>query len=259
MRAHLSHSKIVTALAAALFSSITLAALPTGTLEFITPSGTVGANEQIDVWMRFTLDAGSAPLVFSTDPITGLLTGFDAADLPTQGSYWDADLGQNVSADFAQITAAALNTVFYCSDTFSGACNGNTTNYSFNFFTSSEPGKPSINFASSFSLLPGQSTDYVFGQFNPAAGGAAAGTYKMYGTGLFLYFTGTDAAGHQLYYDSYFGTPSTLIGRTCTAGDTDACAFSRTVNAVPEPSTCLMMALGIAATVALKRRRRVQA
>lgn len=256
MRSHLSQGKTLTALAAALFTSMSFAALPTGTLEFITPSGTVRANEQIDVWMRFTLDAGSAPLVFSTDPTTGLLTGFDPADLPKQGIYWDAELGQNVTADFAQITSAALNTVFWCTDTFTGGCNRNNTNYSFDFFTSSQPGKPSLNFVSSFSLAPGQSTDYVFGQFNPVAAGAAAGTYKLYGTGLFLYFMGTDAAGHVMMYDNFSSSDSTstLLGRTCAAVDTDACAFTRTVVAVPEPSTYLLMALGLAAIGALKRR-----
>lgn len=255
MRSHLSQGKTLTALAAALFTSMSFAALPTGTLEFITPSGEVGANEQIDVWVRFTLDAGSAPLVFSTDPTTGLLTGFDPAALPKQGIYWDAELGQNVTADFAQITAASLNTVFWCSDTFSGGCNGNTTNYRFEFFTNSQPGKPSINFLSSFNLAPGQSTDYVFGQYNPAPGGAAPGTYSLYGSGLFLYFTGFDAAGHALSYDNFWDAEgSTVLGRTCPAGDSPACAFTRTVVAVPEPSTYLLMALGIAAIGALKRR-----
>lgn len=258
MKPVLSPSKCLAGLVASLFVSMSFAALPTGTLEFITPTGTVGPNDQINVWMRFTLDAGSAPLVFSTDPQTGLLTGFDPSDLPAQGSYWDPDLGQNVTADFARITAAALNTVFFCTDTFTGACNGDKTNYSFDFFTSSQPGMPSLNFVDNFSLAPGQSTDYVFGQFNPAPGGAAAGTYKMYGTGLFLYFTGTDAAGHSLYFDNYFAGPgSTMLGRTCSDGDTDACAFSRTVIAVPEPSTYTLMALGVAAIGLLKRRRKV--
>lgn len=259
MKSALSTTQLLAASAATLFASASFAALPTGTLQYITPTATVGADEQIDVWMRFTLDAGSTPLTFATDAQSGLLTGFAAADLPTQGTYTDGQ-GQTVTADFAQITGAGLNTVFFCTDTFTGACNGNTTNYSFSFFTSSQAGKPSINFVDSFSLAPGQSTDYVFGQFNPAAGGAAAGTYKLYNVGLFLYFTGEDADGHSLYYQNYFGGtgPTTLLGQTCPTGDSDACAFIRTVTAVPEPSTYGLMALGLAAVGALVRRRKQQ-
>jgi len=257
MTTFLSKTRLLAASAATLFATASWAALPTGTLQYITPTGTVGANEQIDVWVRFTLDANSAPLNFSTDAQTGVVTGFAAADLPTQGTYFDAALGQTVTADFAQITGAGLNTVFYCTDTFTGACNGNTTNYTFNFFTASQPGMPSINFATSFNLAPGQSTDYVFGQFTPAAGGAAAGTYKLYNTGLFLYFTGVDADGHSLYYADYFGStgPNTLLGQTCPGGNSDSCAFIRTVTAVPEPSTYGLMALGLAGVGLVKRRR----
>jgi len=258
MKSVFTQLKLFAVLAATAVSSISYAALPTGQLEYITPTGTVGPHDQIDVWVRFTLDAGSAPLSFSTDSNTGLLTGFAAADLPTQGTYYDPDLDQNVLAPFAQITGAGLNTVFYCTDTFTVACNGDTTNYNFNFFTTSQPGKPSINFLTSFDLAPGASTDYVFGQFNPAAAGAAPGTYKLYGVGVFLYFNGVDAEGHSLYYGDYFDNPdgpSTLLARTCPGGDSDSCAFMRTVTAVPEPSSYALMALGVAAIGLLKRRR----
>lgn len=226
-------------------SSAALAALPTGQLEFVQRTGTVMGTEQIDVWMRLTIDPTSAPLDFSSNP----LTGFAAADLPTEGWYRDPVTGISETRTIASITGAYLNTYFGCDDTFTGGCNGNTTNFTYDFFLSSLLGKPSINFLNTFSLAPGASFEYVFAQFTPAAGGAQLGTYQFFRTGVTLNFDAFDADGNRL--DS-----SVDIGATCSGGNSDMCAFTRTVTVVPEPASYGLMAMGLFAVGAVLRRRR---
>jgi hypothetical protein len=220
------------------------AALPFGTLEFTQRVATVSNTETIDVWMRLTLDPSSSPLTFSSDP----LTGFDPADLPTEGQFYNPDTETFETRAVAQITGAFLNTFFRCDDTFTGGCNGDTSSYSYSFFLTSEPGRPSLNFRDNFVLAPGASFDYVFAQFTPAAGGAAPGTYYFYGTGATLNFRAFDADGNSL------STPTHDIGFTCGGLSTADCAFTRVVE-VPEPATWGMMALGLLGVAGLARHR----
>lgn len=223
--------------AASSFAGLAGAAFPFGTLTFVQPTGTVTPNQQIDVRMRFTIDANSPGLNFSSNP----LTGFAAADLPTVGRYFNPVTGQFETHAIASISGAYLNTFFGCDETFTGGCNGNPVNYTYNFFLSSTPGNPSINFLSSFNLAPGASFDYLFAQFTPAARGAAPGTYRFYRTGVTLNFEGVDASGNSL------DIAAINLARTCTAGNSDACSFARTVAAVPEPASLGLMTLGLLA------------
>jgi PEP-CTERM motif len=242
MKSLLSSSALIASLVVPL---PTFAALPTGKIEFVTPTATVGPNDVIDIRMRLTIDASSSDLTFSSNP----LTGFASADLPIQGDYYDPVTAQWSRRDFASFSGAFFITAYLCFDTFINAC-APSANYSFEFWTSSQPGRPAIAFLDSFSLAAGASTEYVLGQYTPAARGAAAGTYSFYSTYLNLIYQGVDAGGNPL-------TSVLEIGETCPRSYTPECAFTRTVVAapVPEPSTYAMMALGLLG-VGLRLRRR---
>lgn len=220
------------------------AVLPTGTLSFVERTGTVAADQTIPVVMRLTLDANSVPLNFSSNP----LTGFDPADIPTEGQFYNPATQLYETRPFVQVVAAYLNTYYSCQGDFTDVCSP-SSNYSFEFNTTSSPGNPSINFLESFTLNPGESFEYTFGYFVPVAGGAAPGVYRWNGTAVTLNFRGLDANGNA--GDAYGPWE---IG---TGGSLDpALAFERTVTAIPEPGTWALMALGLFGVAAVARRHR---
>jgi uncharacterized protein (TIGR03382 family) len=145
-------------------------------------------------------------------------------------------------------TGAYLNTFFSCSSTFTTTCLAGP-DYNFDFWTSSAPGKPSINFLTSFTLAPGDATEFLFGSFFPAAGGASPGVYTFYNAGLTLNVRGMDADGNVL------DATVTTLGETC-ASSSPACAFTRTVSAVPENGSPALMTLGLLALALRLQRRR---
>ena len=216
--------------------------LPHGTLQFITPNATVGVNDPIQVWVKLTLDANSSAMNFSSYP----LTGFAAADLPTQGSAYDPATNSYMTADFAHIDSAAFGARMNCSPGFDCPGTG-TDSYTFNFADNANSG---LVYQTYFNLNPGQSYDYLFGQFTPKAGGAAPGVYQLTNVELLIFFTGVDAAGHVLYFSEEPG-----IATSCNGGTTLGCAFTRTVMAVPEPSSYAMLGLGLLAIAGVARKK----
>ncbi len=235
---------LAAAAAACLLPLAARAELPRGSLSFIMPTATVAPDEVIDVAMRLQLDDDSAPLVFSSDP----LAGFDAADLPTQGNWFDPVTGAPELRDFASITGAFLNVYYACSGTFTAGDCGPGASYSFDFWFGGGPGLPSLVGVNSFDLAPGASTDFLLGRFTPQAGGAAAGSYSFYTAGVTLGFTGLDAQGQTLFSDGID------IASSCPL-QTEDCAFVRTVSSVPEPGMVAMWLAGLASLGFLWRRR----
>lgn len=242
----LRFSTLAASVTLALLAMPALAALPTGKLEFVQRTGTVNADEVIPVMMRLTLDEDSAPLTFSSNP----LTGFSTDDLPTEGRFFNPDLGQFETRPFVEVIGAFLNTYYSCQGDFTVGC-GPSASYRFEFNIPGSPAHPSINFLDSFELAPGASFEYTFGFFVPQAGGAAPGVYRWNGTAVTLNFQGLDVDGNV----------GDVQGTEINSGFSldPGVAFERTVVAIPEPSTYVLMAAGLALVGGLARRRRGKA
>lgn len=223
-------------------------AAPYGHLEFRDPTGTSGPTDPIDVWMRFSLDPASAPLVLDSS-VPGL--GVNPADVPDAWHH---------------LTRAVVTVNIGCYGGFIGpTCVGP---YTFVFDT----GPDSLNETGDIQLLPGVSIDFRLGSFVPTAGSVANGTYDFHHVQFALFLEGRipaalqpllDENGEQVYDENgpvyvplaevenptefYPETTGYLLGET-TFGDIP---FERTV--VPLPATLPLMLGALAAAGVIRR------
>lgn len=232
-------SSLIPRLAGALLLGATgwaQAALPMGTLEYVQRLGTASATDDIEVWMRFTLDPAGPGLRFSSSPLQGV----DPADLPVTGPRFDPALGQSVDVPFApgSIHHALVQAWIGCAGNFiQPDCS--PAAYAFVW-----GGSPSGD--TSMDLDPGETIEYRMLSFVPQGGAAPAGTYRLPTSGLQIRFTGLDANGQEL-----FGYHA--LGVACASG-ADDCAFTREVRAVPEPAVAALLLAGLAALRVGRRR-----
>jgi hypothetical protein len=156
------------------------ATTPAGTLTFIQPTGTALATDNIDVWVRLTLNPDSEPLNI-------------AGGVPLW-AYSVADFNTSSSADhYLSVTSVNTNVYFSCNSTFTNVCGEGA--YGFEFNTTGMDGFYNLR---DIFLAPGASYDYLFGTFKPVGGAAPAGTYTFYNSGAIVQVTGR---GHRAQHN----------------------------------------------------------
>lgn len=228
----------------------TAEAAATGTLAFLQQSGVVSATDAVPVFLRLTLDVGSDTI--ATDDTGELLSPLFTEEQIRSFRTYPTDGSDPVFGDPDQPYRTNLNNSFGCSGTFTTSCTtGPNYTFDFNF------GAGSLIGPQNFNLAAGESYDFLFGTFNPVAGGAAPGLYTFYNAAVILQFSQT-IDGQDI-----FG--SINVAQTCPTETAD-CAFTRVVlpaaEAVPEPATWVAMTLGfglVGGSLRASRRQQVAA
>lgn len=242
-------------------SLLLLAALAVGasshaalTLTYTNPTGTVGANDAVEIWL--TLSSDTDVTYDPNDPDGDMTYGGIVApgDFPTGGFAPDANMGAGdfVEFDFVEFVGSSLFATcagsFVVDEDGCGFAMGGTNDYSFSFGPGWDPGNNGLT------LAAGESIDFLFGTFTPVAGGAAEGTYDFFDSGISLFIAGFgfDDLGVEVQIDTIFD-----LAIACESGD-PSCRFSRTVTAspVPVPAAFWLLASALFGVAGINRRAR---
>lgn len=229
----------------------TLDAQPAGsgwpglTASFIAPTGTVQQRDDVPVWVRLTLTPTAQAITFDRaagGPDFGLRAGF----LPTTGRA----VGTPFPQPFARYANAVTGAVFGCNgSSFGGPAAPDSqpvlcraAAYRFVFNDGGALGGPSISGRSAFTLLPGESFDFLFGAFQVQNGAAPVGTYTFRGAAAQIELVGYDAQGRLTFGQA-------LLASTCSSPTAPDCqTFRRDVVAaavVPEPGPVALFGAGL--------------
>ncbi len=229
-----------------------------GQLTFVDPTGTVGPNDSIDVWVRLTLDPTSDPLIFDTSASADDMSA-NPLPLPAEGFNFDDPFGFPYLFD-------EYNNLFQffgrsCNDTFAGPgqCSGGEY-----IITGSNDPTSWLNLDTEpFTLLAGQSVDMLLYEITPNGDPAVPGTYELFDIEIGVDVTGSADCTMQGEPDicDEFGENGLIELEanyfTFATDCPDAnCTFSRTVSVVPVPAAVWLMGSALMGLVPLARRNR---
>lgn len=208
------------------------------------PSGTVAANQTIELWLTLE-NIGDEAFTFDewadSESNFGLPASFQ---LPLFGYNYATNTGD---VPFDSYDSIGRYTWRGCVGTFDPTCQGGP----YEVTTPADSDATWFGMDPVFSLAPGETKDVLLYAFVPVGGVAPAGTYEAYSFGLGVTVYGRDENGASIEATLFEVNP---------CGESGCVTFSRTVTAVPEPSSVALLLAGLlpVAAGAWKRTRRTQ-